>query len=37
MRMRWTYLLMSIVLAAIAFGGTFTCEGHKNQSTVRTP
>jgi hypothetical protein len=35
--MRRTYLLMTIILAALSFGGTFTCKGHKNNSTVSVP
>jgi hypothetical protein len=33
--MRITHVLLSLVLAALCFGGTFTCKGHSGtQSTV---
>jgi hypothetical protein len=34
--MRWNHLVMVIVLAAICFGGSFTCHGHSgdHDSTV---
>ena len=35
--MRRIYLLMTIVLAALCFGGTFTCKGHKDSSTIGVP
>jgi hypothetical protein len=35
--MRWKYLLMTSLLAALCFGGTFTCKGEKNSSTVGVP
>jgi hypothetical protein len=35
--MRWRTLLAIAILATLSFGGSFTCEGHKNQTTVRTP
>jgi hypothetical protein len=35
--MRWNTLIMIVVLAALAFGGTFTCKGHHESSTVPAP
>jgi hypothetical protein len=33
--MRITHVLLAVVIAALCFGGTFTCKGHSgNQSTV---
>jgi hypothetical protein len=33
--MRITHVLLAVVIAALCFGGTFTCKGHSgNRSTV---
>jgi hypothetical protein len=34
--MRWNYVLIVIVLAALCFGGSFTCEGHSGGSHFST-
>jgi type IV secretory pathway VirB2 component (pilin) len=35
--MSWNRLLMIVVLAAICFGGSFTCKGHSgNHNTTIT-
>ena len=35
--MRWRTVLLTLILATLCFGGSFTCEGHKNSTTVTTP
>jgi hypothetical protein len=36
MRLRWTHILTAMLLGAICFGGTFTCNknNNDNKSTV---
>jgi hypothetical protein len=37
-RVRWTHVAMTILCAAMAFGGTFTCKGSNNgDSFTRDP
>ena len=37
-RVRWTTVVMTILCAAMAFGGTFTCKGDNNgDSFTRDP
>jgi hypothetical protein len=33
--MRWQYLLLIILCAALAFGGSFTCSSGDNVTTTR--